>query len=145
MVQFCLKLFYWHSKSKHKCLGLYMARMEMHCNLKNWAEHFKFTVLFLGKLTKILIMTYSLFANSLDIFLLVFYKHFVSEHFFVSFKSYRGSYNLKRLTSLKVKDLQLHEYMAMLSDTFRRNINIKGYRGIGNLKRLTGLKVRTCT
>ena len=32
----------------------------------------------LGKLVKPLIMVYSLFENSLDIFLLVFYKYFVN-------------------------------------------------------------------
>ena len=34
MVQFCLKLLYQCSESKHKCLGLQMARMEMDCVLK---------------------------------------------------------------------------------------------------------------
>ena len=57
-----------------------MARMGRDCNFKkkkNWASSFKFTALCLGKLTKIQIMVDSLFENSLAIFLLVFYVHFV--------------------------------------------------------------------
>ena len=44
-----------------------MARMEIDCNFC------------LGKLAKTLIIVYSVFENLLDIFLLVFYKHFVYE------------------------------------------------------------------
>ena len=48
-----------------------MVRVKMDCNF------FKFIALRLVKLAKTLIMVYSLFVNSLDIFLLLFCKHFV--------------------------------------------------------------------
>ena len=60
-----------HSKSESKCLRLQMARMEMDCSLKNWANLLKFMPLCLGKLATTLIIVYSLFKSSLDIFLLV--------------------------------------------------------------------------
>ena len=54
-----------------------MARMEMDCHLKKWANFFKFIMLCLGKLAKTKIMVDSLFENLPDIFLLVYYKYFV--------------------------------------------------------------------
>ena len=51
-----------------------MAWMDMDCNLKEL-----FNALSLKKLATIQIMVYSLFTNSLDVFLLVFWKHFVSD------------------------------------------------------------------
>ena len=54
-----------------------MARMEMDCILKKWGYLFQVYSFCLGKLAKILIMVYFLSVNSLDIFLLVFHKHFV--------------------------------------------------------------------
>ena len=57
-----------------------MAMMEIDSNLKkNWVNFFKFIALRLLKFAKTLILIYSLFENSLDIFLLKFYKHFVSD------------------------------------------------------------------
>ena len=48
-----------------------MTTMEMESNFQ------EFIALCLGQLAKALIMVYSLFANSLDIFLYVFYEYFV--------------------------------------------------------------------
>ena len=59
---------------------LQMARMEVDSKLKTFGQAtFKFIALCFGKLAKTLIMVYSLFANPRDIFLLVLYKHFVSD------------------------------------------------------------------
>ena len=57
-----------------------MARMEVDSKLKTFGQAiFKFIALCFGKLAKTLIMVYSLFENPRDIFLLVLYKHFVSD------------------------------------------------------------------
>ena len=48
--------------------------LEMDCNLKKIRLMFSSLSSCLGELKKPLIMIYSFFANSLDIFLLVFYK-----------------------------------------------------------------------
>ena len=48
--------------------------LEMDCNLKKIRLMFSSLSSCLGELKKTLIMIYSFFANSLDIFLLVFYK-----------------------------------------------------------------------
>ena len=56
-------------------LRLQMARMKMDCN-----PYFsKFIALLLGKPIKTQIIVVSLFENSLDIVLLVFHKHFMSD------------------------------------------------------------------
>ena len=66
MLQFCLNLFDQCSKGKNQCLGLQVARMKKGLHLeKNWPSYFKFIALPLGKLSKTLIMIYTLFENSL--------------------------------------------------------------------------------
>ena len=64
-------------KSNNRCLGLQMARMEMDCILKILGSFFKFIASLLETSAKTLIIVYFLFENSFDIFLLVFYKHFM--------------------------------------------------------------------
>ena len=52
-----------------------MAGMEMVGNW-NWANLLKFIALYFRKLSKTQVMVDSLFKNSLDIILLMFYEHF---------------------------------------------------------------------
>ena len=48
-------------------------------DLKKMGSVFNFIALCLGRLAKTQIMVYSMFENALDIFLLVFYEHFMSK------------------------------------------------------------------